>query len=183
MIAEAVEPGTVETVVEVAELFGVSTQSIQKWLKHGLPRRGDGSFHMPACIRWRVDQLAEKAKPRAADGSTKLELELRKLKADSEAKELVVERARGDFFEAHLVERLFRERLSYLTEGLRVLPHVLDHDCADRKKGEIAPVVQERVDAMLRGFAEDIMPLLQERRRLLKGGHTMKKGRGRPRKG
>ncbi len=56
-------------VSETATAMGVSRQTIHAWARKGAPRNADGSFHLPALCRWRVDQAVLEVGPASGDGS------------------------------------------------------------------------------------------------------------------
>lgn len=45
----------------LGRIHGVHRTTIARWVARGMPRRGDGSFDVPATIRWRAGQDADAA--------------------------------------------------------------------------------------------------------------------------
>jgi len=41
----------------VAEAFGVNRKTIRRWHDSGLPKNFNGSYDLPACITWRIEEI------------------------------------------------------------------------------------------------------------------------------
>jgi len=44
---------------DTATAFAVNVRTVTRWYESGMPRNGDKSFNLPACISWRHDQIKE----------------------------------------------------------------------------------------------------------------------------
>lgn len=82
---------------ELAQLHGVTRETIRQWTVAGCPRRQDGSYIVAETITWRLQRELEKDRNARAprDGEEKLTEMNRKLRVEADLKELQLERERG----------------------------------------------------------------------------------------
>lgn len=81
----------------LAQLNGVTRETVRQWTFAGCPRRDDGSYIVAEVISWRIARELEKDRAARApkDGDEKISELNRKLRAEAELKELQLERERG----------------------------------------------------------------------------------------
>lgn len=81
------------TGAELAEIFGVSTMAVTKWVQAGMPKESRSRYNLAECVQWKLRELTDKAGPANKDTSDertelvkaqtrKLELESAKLSGD-----------------------------------------------------------------------------------------------------
>jgi phage terminase Nu1 subunit (DNA packaging protein) len=98
----------IETVslTEIAELFGVDTDTIHLWRKKGMPHRqksGRPRFEVAVCVQWRRAQ--DKRDQREATSPDEAKERTRKLSADADLAELKVRQRLGELVPIVDVER------------------------------------------------------------------------------
>lgn len=83
---------------ELAQLHGVTRETIRQWTVAGCPRRQDGSYIVAEVITWRIQRELEKDRAARApkDGDEKMTELNRKLRAEAELKELQLARELGN---------------------------------------------------------------------------------------
>lgn len=101
-------PPRVETVGlgEIADVFGVDSDTIGVWCGQGMPHRkssGFRKFEVGRCVQWRLDKLKRDARDQSSPDEAKERV--RKLAADADMAELKVKERRGELVPAVDVER------------------------------------------------------------------------------
>jgi phage terminase Nu1 subunit (DNA packaging protein) len=132
----------------LAELFGVTTRTIQRWGRQGLDeaRVGDSAtYDLRAAIAWREAQL------KGDDPLT--EARVRKMEADAERSELRTARERGELIHVDDLEMLFAEPLAMLRARLLELPAriAVELPMPDR---EAVDIIEPLVHALMTEMAE-----------------------------
>ena len=156
------------TVVDVAELLGVSDRGVRKWIKEkGLPAKSDPrgfALDWPSVLQWYVDyRLAENAgtsgtrKPGTAPDEPLETMEAalaRKTRAEADLKELQLARERGEVAAISDVERVLASANKSIQTLMLALPSSLAPQLiglADRAK--IYAVIDRGVRATLGNLA------------------------------
>lgn len=120
--------------VELEPFLGVARQTINEWLKDGLPRNADKTFGLPAVFAWRIKQLGL----RPAERPTQVN-ELAMTKAEKLRLELDV--ARGKLVARGKVEMGLAARAAVIVAVLdrmaAELPTLLAHLTAENIKPEL----------------------------------------------
>jgi predicted transcriptional regulator len=76
------------TLAEIADEFGVTSRTIQNYVKEGMPKAGHGKYDLLACYRWRVGKMNEALEKARTSGTTELDRQkIRAMRADAEIKE------------------------------------------------------------------------------------------------
>lgn len=47
--------------------FGVNVRTIGRWHDLGMPRNNDGTYNLPFCIQWKIDQIQEDIIPERSE--------------------------------------------------------------------------------------------------------------------
>jgi phage terminase Nu1 subunit (DNA packaging protein) len=83
---------------QLAQIHGVTRETIRQWTVAGCPRRQDGSYVVAETITWRIQREIEKERKARSpeDDAPKLTEMNRKLRAEADLKELQLERERGE---------------------------------------------------------------------------------------
>ncbi len=51
----------------LAKGFAVDVRTISRWHQSGMPRNDDGSYNLPECIAWKIEQVQEDILPENAE--------------------------------------------------------------------------------------------------------------------
>lgn len=108
----------------VCEIFDVTEETLQRWIKSGCPRNGDSTFDSARLIQWKIEREKTIAGTQTPDSyGERRNLELLKLSKDVELKDLQInEKKRNSIpLETHL--RIVDSRAAHLS---RYLYNVMD---------------------------------------------------------
>lgn len=146
----------VATWQDVGDLLGVRGDTVRKDMRReGMPIAGTpgkaGAFDLRAIARWAIERAREGTTQKTGDGSTeKRQLEVRKLRAEAEAKERENRVAGGEYLEASAVRRdieravaTARERFLRLTDAMRTF---LPAECADEVLRQMTRALRDACD-------------------------------------
>ncbi len=87
------------SVNDASKAFGMSRQTLHAWKTKGAPANTDGSFHLPALVKWRINQVMLDAGPAAggesetAGGYRKMKTKLLEVQYNKELGELLDRRS------------------------------------------------------------------------------------------
>jgi len=147
----------------VADHFGVTTRTIQYWVKLGMPKSGK-SYDLVACTLWRrqqQDQAEKVVDPDSDDqetGGDKAFWTRREIKARAETKELELRKLQGELVELEEVEQLFAARAAiYKQSVLGLEPFILallPDEERRAKSGEVRRRLREAVENITRPLPE-----------------------------
>lgn len=147
--------------VDLGPFLGVSRQTINEWLKDGLPRNADKTFSLPAVFDWRVKQLGGKPADKTAAANPLHEIKAEKYRMEIEA-------ARGRLVDRAAVEMGLAARAGVLVNLIDRKGSELPQLLANLTAENIKPVLDEFFGALRQAAAtvpEDIAAVLPPGRR------------------
>jgi hypothetical protein len=138
----------------LAELFGVTVKSIQRWEEEGLPRNADGTYPLAKCISWWGDRRARLALEEHGGESELDRMRTRKLEAEARRAELELAREEGTLIPIDVHEERLEARCQQLAARCKGLGRYL---------GDVLSATAD-VDAMalLERIGDDLLRALME---------------------
>ena len=136
---------------QVAKAFGVHALTITRWHKKGMPRHNDGTYSLPECIAWAIEQVrGDDEKPETGEGERWL-TELRKQKALIASMER--ERMEGGLLPRSEVEAAIAEAIIVTQKAFLLLPKTQPTILFGLNAQEMGKQLTEAVDEILTGMA------------------------------
>lgn len=143
---------------QIAEIFGVTRESIRKWADLGMPThkgpRGTNAYLPSEVIRWR-EERAERIAIESVQGTDIDEAKRRKMAAEAALAEIALAKARSEVVELNLIgeqlgSALSKCRAKFLALGAGIVPRL--QLAADAK--EMKRIVDEAVLAALEEISD-----------------------------
>jgi len=125
-----------------AAACGVSRQTIHAWATRGAPRNGDGTYHLPRLIDWRLKELIAEAEP-ATGGLDRTSAE-RYRAAKAELAEIKLAQERGELLGRPAVLAWALQLAQGLRSGLEGMAMALAGELQGRPAPQIAEVLEGR---------------------------------------
>lgn len=161
---------------ELAETFGVSTNTITQWIKKGMPvvaHGGQGKpwrFNTADVHAWHLDRIREQLTGAAG---TYDDEKTRKMRIEADLAEIELRKARGEVVELEIVAEAVKSEYATVRARLGSLPGIVAPKLDTERAGEFLPVIADSVNEVLQELSAD------ER---IGGGDRAKKPKGRSRK-
>lgn len=126
----------------VAQAHGVTTRSIRKWEKAGMPRNRDGTYSLPETISWRIDQIS--GDEMESDQAYQFwSVEFRKeraLKAKAEREE-----TENRLFDKEVIEKEWTARLIALITSLESLAERMPMVLEGKNREQMRKVISDEI--------------------------------------
>lgn len=145
------EDGTVRTQKDLAELMGVTRQTVIRWIKEGMPLEPDGSYDPVRVIEWRADVSGDPGDAPDLTEKSFWEGEFRKYRA--KMAELDYQRALGELIPRADVEQLLVERATELKKSLLSRARRLGSRLANRDAKSIQEILADDTMEILRVYS------------------------------
>ena len=159
-------PAIVDTVDDLARMFGKTTRTIYRWVDRGMPVMRDGRFELSAVEAWRKRKKGAGSKVLAAgesqaqahqEGEDKDWWDKEGKRWQAQLRELDYRKRRGELIERKRVEDEFVSRVHQVKAALLALERALPPDLvACRTEREMSEIIRRRVRGMLEGFARPL---------------------------
>ena len=139
------------SVNDTSKAFGMSRQTLHAWKTKGAPCNADGSFHLPALVRWRINQVMLDAGPAAggesetAGGYRKMKTRLLEVQYNKELGELLDRRS----VIAGLVNRV-RHQTSVMDADTKALAAAME----GKSVQQVAGILTKRFAAYRKAMAD-----------------------------
>jgi len=153
----------VKTLVQAAELCGVSRQTLGLWKKElGYPARDDGEYDTDAILTWRATRDRQIAKEQAAaeDLAEARELrreKIRNMRIKNDNAELESQRRRGAVYPRELVVdvlSIYAAEISGAINHMRSKGHVVAAQALEERLSRAEKKINELIDRTIREFAK-----------------------------
>ena len=142
--------------VKLAQLFRMSTRTIQRWESEGLKasrvEKGVVWYDMADAIAWRL-------KKGLAEGDPLREAQIRRMEAIAAQKEFELENQRGNFVPMHEVDRLLSGSLERVANALRAAPTKLAPTVAKR-----LGISRTAARVVLQDLVEEVKSVIRDRK-------------------
>tara|TARA_R110002073_G_scaffold120601_2_gene262652 strand:- start:3755 stop:4294 length:540 start_codon:yes stop_codon:yes gene_type:complete len=144
--------------VKLAEIFGVSVDTVTAWVKRGCPYLSGGakgkqwSFNSASVFRWHLEAVD------GPEGVTPVNYEqskARKMAADAALAEIELDRARGAVVELAVVIDAVTEEYATVRTRLGSLPGILAPRLSPEHALEYQPLIADVVDDILKELSAD----------------------------
>jgi phage terminase Nu1 subunit (DNA packaging protein) len=140
----------------VAVVFGVSENTVSDWRNRGMPVMTNGGYSLSEIHAWWREREAAKAKPKATDDMAALEL--RKLQAEVEKRELQLEAARGALVDREAAKASVSEMFHRVRSRLLAAPEELATSVPADLRSQYITDARHRVTLILREMLTWALP-------------------------
>lgn len=151
--------GSLVNRVKLAEIFGVSVDTVSAWVKRGCPYLVGGdkgkqwSFNSASVFRWHLESVDGSSGSQTPENYEKSKA--RKMAADAALAEIELERARGSVVELSVVLDAVTEEYATVRTRLGSLPGILAPRLSPDRALEYQPVIADVVDDILKELSAD----------------------------
>ena len=160
-------PGICRTQLQLAEVFGVTLRTVNRWTRAGCPRRPDGSYEIIAVHSWHAQRATDAARTGVPVEDDLLEghdgewwaARYRQLKAKQE--EIMLDVLRGKYISAAAVERDQVQRILIIKSRFLALPHQLAGALYGLEPYQIQELLDARIREIIAEFAREPEPVDQ----------------------
>ena len=145
--------------IKVAEIFGVSVETVTAWVRRGCPCLQQGAkgrewkFNTADVFGWHVAQMSLTADGDAAPNFN--DDRARKMAADADLAEIERDLARGRVIQTETVVGLVRREYATVRTRLSALPGAIAPQLDPERAAEFLPVIAEAVDDVLKELSAD----------------------------
>ena len=146
--AEPLKPTIVKSIVEVAEVMGISYRTAQRWKKAGMPMTTEGFFDIEQIKSW---HLQRNEKIRTKEGKDFWDEKIRKYKAKILGLEL--KRLMGELISKEEVVKSRITRIIAIKRSLLALPTRIASILAMKEPREIELILSESLNEIIDEFA------------------------------
>jgi len=142
----------VRTQLEVARAFGVTTRTVQYWLRDGCPRVGD-NYDLLAVERWRLEQQERRQGTSAPDADSKEFWEKEYRKARTQLTELQLKQRTGELLSRDDVAAGRNQRILVIKRALLGLPARTIPALQGLEPRQQETLLADRIEEIIKEFA------------------------------
>lgn len=109
---------------ELAKLFGVTVQTVRRWVIDGLPRNGEGrgaKYPRLECLQWREEQVRQQERGKLPPADSLDEAKRRKVLAEAQMAELDLGRVRGDLMTVEQYDSVVSQAYQRVAQRLKTI--------------------------------------------------------------
>jgi len=141
---------SVRTLGEVAAFFGVATQTVKQWRSGPDPMPGaSGKYDLGEITRWRFSKTV--LEPRAPD-ERREKLELEKLEAEVQGKQLRLRREAGELVDRAAAIARVTEMFNTVRQRLLALPEELASAIPQSVRSELVAELKHKMNLVCKEF-------------------------------
>ena len=145
-------PGIVRTQREVARAFGVTTRTVQNWIREGCPKAGE-NYDLLAIERWHKEQQERRqgTSPPEEDSKEHWEKEYRRVR--TELSELQLKQAQGELLSKADVAAGRNQRILVAKRAFLGLPERIVPALQGLKPRQQVQLLKDRLEEIIKEFA------------------------------
>ena len=147
---EGLNEKVVSSIKQVAKTFGVSTRTVDYWIRDGMPKTADGSYDIAAIHHWRIERLSKnKGHQSEADY---FDIQYRKVKY--ELAKLDLQERTGELISLKKVQEDLGNEILIIKQKFLALPQQVACLLKGLEEVEIQKILYSKLAEIIDGFAK-----------------------------
>jgi len=141
---------------EIAEVFGVTDDTVLNYAKDGMPKLGYDTYDLAACCKWYIERQESRLKEAQSTSRSGLDREkIRQTAADAEIKEIKAAQLRGELIPLDVYERNVGAVFGFVRQGFLTLPGRAAPQLEGLDRIEIKDRLMKAIREALAGLSEE----------------------------
>ena len=143
--------GTVDTQEKVAKIFGVSTRTVQNWVRDGMPITSQGDYDLIEIRAWKI---LRNQKHRKKDKKNAIDWEERYREYKARLAEIILKKALGELIPLETIEKELIQIFTAIRQNLLALPNQLAPQLIGLDIRQVSILLTSRIQETISNIAD-----------------------------